>query len=145
MITRRLAPLVLLGAVALAGCSGEDPAPAATVTITETPSSEATSSEAPSSEAPSASTSPSGTATPSDGATTGTGDEAEFVREVLDDSPALDRIVEGDLVKIGRQACDTLTSGGTDDIAEQGLRDGSTQFSADEAEDIVDAAEDHLC
>lgn len=140
MITRRLAPLVLLGAVALAGCSGEDPAPAATVTITETPSSEATSSEAPSS-----STSPSGTATPSDGATTGTGDEAEFVREVLDDSPALDRIVEGDLVKIGRQACDTLTSGGTDDIAEQGLRDGSTQFSADEAEDIVDAAEDHLC
>ena len=140
MITRRLAPLVLLGAVALAGCSGEDPAPAATVTITETPSS-----EAPSSEAPSASTSPSGTATPSDGATTGTGDEAEFVREVLDDSPALDRIVEGDLVKTGRQACDTLTSGGTDDIAEQGLRDGSTQFSADEAEDIVDAAEDHLC
>lgn len=142
MITRRLAPLLLLGTLALAGCSGQDEAaPAATVTVTETPSPSATPSDTGS-----PATTPDASATPSAGATpSGTGDEAAFVREVLDDSPALDRIVEPDLVRIGRQACDTLTSGGTDDIAEQGLLDGSTQFSADEAEDLVDAAEDHLC
>ncbi|WP_432562953.1 DUF732 domain-containing protein [Kineococcus sp. SYSU DK003] len=119
MLTRRLAPLVLLGAAVLAGCSGQDEAaPAVTVTVTETPSASAS---------------------------TPTGDEAAFVRDVLDDSPALDRIVEGDLVKIGRMACDTLTSGGSEEIAEQGLLDGSTQFTPDEAGDIVDAARDHLC
>lgn len=134
MITRRLAPFALLGLLALAGCSGQDDVtPAATVTVTSSPSASATASDTASA---SPSQTPSGTAT---------GDEAAFVREVLDDSPALDRIVEPDLVKIGRQACDTLTSGGTDDTAEQGLLDGSTQFSRDEAEDLVDAAQDHLC
>lgn len=137
---RRLAPLALLGVVALAGCSGQDEAtPAATVTVTETPSAGATPSETPT-------TSPSTTPSTASTATgTAAGDEAAYVREVLDDSPALSRIVEGDLVMIGRQACDTLTSGGSDDVAEAGLLDGSTQFSRDEAEDIVDAAEDHLC
>lgn len=141
VITRRLAPLALLGVVGLAGCSGQDDAtPAATVTVTATPSDSATPSATATDGA-----SPQTSTTPSAGATTADGDEAAYVREVLDDSPALDRIVEPDLVKIGRQACDTLTSGGSDDVAEQGLLDGSTQFTRDEAEDVVDAAEDHLC